>query len=356
MKHTDLPERGRGQGPEREQARPGRRTRRTAAALATGIALVVASQGGAGADGAHRQPRADPAPSAAPAAPAVTDCGDPKLSLRPPASVPALGSWPQDSKMAEIFRRGYLIAGVDQSTYPFGYLDPVDATLKGFDVDMLREVAKAIFGDAKPNRIQFRVLRNADRVPAVENGEVDIVAMTMTVNCERRERVDFSDIYFTAGQRALVQKDPELPQRVRDQGLPGLGGYRVCAVNGSTSLTRIKDPQYQAIPVEGETWADCLVKLQKGETDAISTDDTILAGLQAQDSKFTEVVGNRISEEPYGMAIHKEDPEFVRFVNAVLADVKRSGRWTELYKAHIGTSLNETNPRPPAVTTWRTES
>ncbi|MGW0662000.1 glutamate ABC transporter substrate-binding protein [Streptodolium elevatio] len=344
MKHT---------GP---RGRYGRRTRRTAAALATGIALVVASQGGAGADGARRQPQAVPAAQSAPAAPAATDCGDPKLSLRPPASLPAPGSWPQDSKMAEIVRRGYLRAGVDQSTYPFGYLDPVDATLKGFDIDLLREVAKAIFGDAGPNRIQFRVLRNADRVPAVESGQVDIVAMTMTVNCERRERVDFSDVYFTAGQRTLVQKDPGLPARARTEGLAGLAGYRVCAVNGSTSLTRIKEPQYQAIPVEGETWADCLVKLQKGETDAISTDDTILAGLQAQDAKFTEVVGGRISEEPYGMAVNKEDPEFVRFVNAVLADVKRSGRWTDLYKAYIGTSLDETVPRPPAVTTWRTES
>ncbi|WP_436777538.1 glutamate ABC transporter substrate-binding protein [Yinghuangia sp. YIM S09857] len=340
----------------------GRGTRRTTAALAVGIALVVASQGGAGADGAPRQqPRAVPAAPAAPPAPAATDCGDPKLSLRPPASVPKPASWSADSRMQKIVQRGFLIAGVDQSTYPFGYLDPVDATLKGFDIDMLREVAKAIFGDDRPDRIRFRVLLNADRVPAVEQNQVDedqvdIVAMTMTVNCERRERVDFSDVYFTAGQRTLVQKDPSLPQRVRDEGLAALAGYRVCAVDGSTSLARIKDPQYQAVPVEGETWADCLVKLQKGETDAISTDDTILAGLQAQDAKFTEVVGGRISEEPYAMAINKADAEFVRFVNAVLADVKSSGRWTELYKKHIGTSLNETDPKPPAVTTWRTES
>lgn len=333
----------------------GRRTRRTAAALAVGFALVVAAQGGADANGPGHGRGRPAAPVAAPAAPAATDCGDPKLSLRPPSSVPTQRTWPPDSKMQEIHNRGFLIAGVDQSSYPFGYLDPVDATLKGFDIDMLREVAEAIFGDAGPDRIQFRVLRNADRVPAVENGEVDIVAMTMTVNCERRERVDFSDVYFMAGQRALVQKDPTLPPRVRD-GLPGLSGFRVCAVDGSTSLTRIKDPQYGAVPVEGETWADCLVKLQKGETDAVSTDDTILAGLQAQDPKFTEVVGARISEEPYGMAINREDPEFVRFVNSVLADLRASGRWAALYRAHIGTALGETDPRPPAVTAWRSES
>ncbi|HSA51508.1 MAG TPA: transporter substrate-binding domain-containing protein, partial [Yinghuangia sp.] len=212
--------------------------------------------------------------------------------------------------------------------------------------------ARAIFGDDLDNRIQFRVLRNADRVPAVENGDVDIVAMTMTVNCERREHVAFSDVYFVAGQRVLVQKDPAQPPRVRE-GLPGLAGHRVCAVNGSTSLERIKDPRYQAVPVVGETWADCLVKLQKGETDAVSTDDTILAGLGALDPIYTEVVGATVSREPYGMAIARQNTDFVRFVNAVLADLRADGTWAELYRRHIGLTLGEPNPRPPAVTAWQ---
>jgi polar amino acid transport system substrate-binding protein len=186
----------------------------------------------------------------------------------------------------------------------------------------------------------------------VERNSVDIVAMTMTVNCERKDHVDFSDVYFNAGQRVLVQKDPALPPTV-DQGLAGMRGLRVCAVNGSTSLTRIQDPQYGTVPVEGETWADCLVKLQKGETDGVSTDDTILAGLQAQDPVFTRVVGPRISAEPYGMAINKQNSDFVRFVNAVLAQVESSGRWTELYKTYINTALGDANPTPPQATQWR---
>lgn len=345
---------------------PHRRSRRRCGAraprvLAVPVALALlalAGCSGGSDDGDDVGPYAGPglttpAVAPAPAAPPTPapDCGDPRLSLRPPAAVPPASAWPPDSTMARIRARGWMIAGVDQSTYPFGYRDPVDNRLKGFDIDLVRAVAKAIFGDDRDERIQFRVLRNADRVPVVERGEVDIVAMTMTVNCERRARVDFSDIYFVAGQDVLVQNDPALPARVRD-GLTGLAGYRVCAVPGSTSLERIKDPRYRAVPVEGETWADCLVKLQKGEADAVSTDDTILAGLQAQDPRFTVVAGHPVSEEPYGLAIARQNADFVRFVNAVLADLRRTGGWAAIYRANIGDSLPG-RTQPPAVTAWR---
>ncbi|MCF2526171.1 glutamate ABC transporter substrate-binding protein [Yinghuangia soli] len=367
--------------PPRTRTRRGRRSRAARAArvplaaVVAGALLAAVGCSGSGSDGGTGRPAGAPGASAAaqagvpaagrqapapaavdPARPAADTCGNAELSLKPPSAVPTKDSWPKASWMEAIVQRGHIIVGVDQSSYPFGYLDPVSNSLKGFDIDLLRRVAKAVFGpDSGDERIRFRVLRNADRVPAVERGEVDIVAMTMTVNCDRRARVDFSDIYFLAGQRALVQLDPDLPEQAK-QGLPGLAGFRVCAVNGSTSLGRIKDPKYNAKPVEGETWADCLVKLQKGETDAISTDDTILAGLQAQDPKFTAVVGERISREPYGMAISKEHPEFVRFVNAVLAETRRDGTWRKLYDTHIGTALGTGDAQPPAVTAWRDAS
>lgn len=334
------------------------RTIRTRAALACAAtaAVLLASACGTPTTGAPAplgppqgaRPQAAGTPEPGP----TQNCGNAELSLKPPAVLPT--SFPDGSALQRIKTQGYFVAGVDQSTYPFGYVDPADGRLKGFDVDLLREIAKAIFGDADDDRIRFQVLKNADRVPMVESGRVDIVAMTMTVNCERRQRVDFSDVYFRAGQEVLVQKDPALPAAVKRQGLAGMTGLRVCALDGSTSFQRIKQPPFTGIvPVTGDTWADCLVKLQKGETDGISTDNTILAGLQSQDPVFTEVVGPAVSDEPYAMAIAKQNPDFVRYVNGVLAKLRTDGTWKNLYAKYIGNSLGDADPQPPAATTWR---
>ncbi|UGQ13732.1 transporter substrate-binding domain-containing protein [Yinghuangia sp. ASG 101] len=328
------------------------RARPAALAVACGLLLAACSS-----DPGHHAvdlplpppPTVSETPTAPPPQP---DCGNPELSLKPPAAVPAPGSWPTDSTMQRIRDRGFLIAGIDQSSYPFGYRDPVDNRLKGFDIDLIREVARAIFGDPVDNRIQFRVLPNKDRDTAVADGRVDIAAMTMTVDCLRRQNVDFSDVYYVATQRVLIQKDADLPPPVRE-GLPGLAGYRVCAVNGSRSFGPIMDPKYGVVPVVGATWADCLVKLQKGEVEAVSTDENILFGLRALDPNHTEIVGEPVSLEPYAMPIAKQHTDFVRFVNAVLARLRNDGTWSALYGKYIAPTVDTPDPRPPAVTAWR---
>jgi polar amino acid transport system substrate-binding protein len=207
---------------------------------------------------------------------------------------------------------------------------------------MARQIAKAIFGDV--NAIQFKVLTSADRVPAVTSGDVDIVVQTMTINCERREQVDFSSVYYMAGQRVLVKSDLEV------KSIEDLAGKKVCAANGSTSIARIVntkvDPELIGVGVAG--WTDCLVMLQQNQVDAISTDDTILAGLKAQDP-FTEIIGNRFTEEPYGMAISRDSPEFTRFVNAVLEQLRSNGEWTRIYNTWLLDLLGAPGPPPPAT-------
>jgi polar amino acid transport system substrate-binding protein len=264
-----------------------------------------------------------------------------QASLRPDGPLPAPGDFPPGSAMATILARGKLVVGVDQNTYKFGYRDPDSGDLQGFDIDMAKEIAKAIFGD--PNAIQFKVLTSADRIPAVTSGEVDIVVQTMTINCERREQVDFSSVYYMAGQKVLVKKDSKV-KRLED-----LGGKKVCAAKGSTSIANVVnaevDPEPIGIAVAG--WTDCLVMLQQNQVDAISTDDTILAGLKAQDP-FTMIVGERFTDEPYGMAISKDSPELTRFVNAVLEQLRSGGRWAEIYNEWLRVLLDEPASPPPA--------
>jgi polar amino acid transport system substrate-binding protein len=236
--------------------------------------------------------------------------------------------------MAKIRARGYLIAGVDQSTYHFGYLNPLDAKIEGFDIDMVHAVAAAIFGN--PDKVQFKAISDAQRIPDIQSGAVDIVAHTMTINCERLQQVDFSTVYFDAGQRVLVEANSPAG------GLADLGGKKVCATTGSTSIANINAAPSHAVPVAVPFWTDCLVLLQQGDVAAISTDDSILDGLAAQDP-WTKIVGPRFTSEPYGLAISRQHPDFVRFVNAVLQRLRANGRWGASYARWVGTPV----PAPP---------
>jgi polar amino acid transport system substrate-binding protein len=234
--------------------------------------------------------------------------------------------------MAKIRARGFLIAGVDQSTYHFGFLNPLTGQIEGFDIDMIRAVAQAIFGN--PDKVEYKAISDAQRIPDIRSGAVDIVAHTMTITCARLQQVNFSSVYFDAAQRVLV------PKNSTAQGLAGLSGQKVCATNGSDSVTMITADH--AIPVTVPYWTDCLALLQQGQVAAISTDDSILDGLAAQDP-WTKVVGPRVTDEPYGLAISLQHPDFVRFVNAVLEQLHTDGQWAASYAHWIGTPV----PAPP---------
>jgi len=295
------------------------------------LVLVLVLAAGA-ADSATGRPLAVRAASTARAlgqASAAT-CHPYASSLRPsgPAQVTS-GSF-----MARILARGYLIAGVDQSTYPFGFFNPLDERDEGFDIDMVRAVADAIFGN--PNKVHYVTISDAQRIPDIESGAVDIVAHTMTILCSRLKYVAFSSVYFDAGQRVLVLKNS--PAR----SLADLRGQKVCATAGADSLTAIV--KAGAIPVTVTYWTDCLVLLQQGDVAAISTDDGILAGLHTQDP-WTKLVGPRLTDEPYGLAISLQHPDFVRFVNAVLEQMRTDGQWAASYARWIGTPV----PAPPPV-------
>ena len=236
------------------------------------------------------------------------------------------------SFMEKIRARGYLIAGVDQNTYRLEFLNPSTGQIEGFDIDMIKAVAKAIFGSA--GHVEYRATTDTQRIPDVTSGAVDIVAHTMTITCKRLKSVDFSSVYFDAAQRVLVLKNSTATS------LASLRGQKVCATNGSDSLGVIK--ANKATPVGVTYLTDCLVLLQQGDVAAISTDDSILDGLAAQDP-WTKLVGPRLTDEPYGLAISKQHPDFVRFVNAVLQQLRTDGQWAASYAHWIGTPV----PAPP---------
>ena len=310
--------------------RPGLPWRR---ALLVVIAASGLALGAAAAAAAPGQPPAIHEATAVKAvsAPAAETC-DPTASSLRPSGPPQVTS---GSFMAKIRARGYLIAGVDQSTYRFGFLNPLNNQIEGFDIDMVRAVAKAIFGNSNPGTVHFKAISDEQRIPDVSHGTVDIVAHTMTISCDRLKLVDFSSVYFEAAQRVLVLKSSTA------KSLDDLRGQKVCATTGSDSVDRITE--HHAIAVQVPYWTDCLVLLQQGDVVAISTDDSILDGLAAQDP-WTMIIGPQLTKEPYGLAISKQHPEFVRFVNAVLQQLRTDGQWKSIYTRWLGSPAKDPPP------------
>ncbi|MGV9612605.1 glutamate ABC transporter substrate-binding protein [Nocardia xishanensis] len=267
--------------------------------------------------------------------PSDPKCGDPTASLRPAGSGRAASGPAIDAIRA----RGRLLVGLDTGSNLFSFRDPVSGTVVGFDVDIAREIARDLLGN--PDLIEYRILGSADRERALQDHTVDVVAKTMTITCERRTKVAFSTVYLRADQRVLAMKNSGIT------GIADLAGKRVCVVLGTTSLDHIRHEQPAATLLTVPTWADCLVVLQQRQVDAVSTDDAILAGLAAQDP-YTEVVGDSISAEPYGIGIAKEADDLVRFVNGTLERLRTDGTWMRIHERWL-TALDPT-PTPPAPT------
>jgi polar amino acid transport system substrate-binding protein len=260
-------------------------------------------------------------------------CAHRTASLRPSAVILAGGF------LAKIERQGYLKVGVDQNTYRFASFDPLKGHIEGFEVDLARQVARAIFG-SKPNTVHFIAITTDERIPKVQHNKVDMVVDAMTITCYRRTQVDFSTVYYNAGQKILVPSDSPVTS------VSQLGGEPVCVTRNSTSLITLEGLHPRPKPYVVDQRTDCLVALQEGLVKAITSDDTILLGFKAQDPD-TKIVGPSFAKEPYGIAINKMHPGFVRFVNGVLAQMRRDGQWRAIYKHWLGGLTKGPTPMPP---------
>lgn len=282
--------------------------------------------------GAEENPKTETT-STAPAPPC-----DPRASFRPDSPLPSPGQMPGGT-MKAIQDRGILRAGVDQNTFLFGFRNPTTGQLEGFDIDVVHEIAEAIFGD--PNKVQFKVVTSNTRIEALKKGDVDVVVRTMTANCTRWKDINFSVTYYLAGQRLLVERSSDVTS------LDQLGGKKVCAAKGSTSITTIAKHPAKLVPVQVDNWSDCLIMLQQGQVSAVSTDDTILAGMVAQDPNV-KMVGPRFTDEPYGIGIPKNNVDMVKFVNAVVAKSISDGDWQRSYDRWLGQTGEPGAPPAPA--------
>ncbi len=238
------------------------------------------------------------------------------------------GSKKESGTIDAIKARGKVIAGVKYDTKLFGLKDPASGKVEGFDIDIAKALAKKIFGDE--TKVELKEVTSKTRIPLLQNGDIDLIIATMTITEERKEQVDFSDVYFKAGQSLLVKKGSEI------QGLQDLKkGVKVLTVKGSTSAKNIREKAPDANVLEFENYQDAFTALKAGQGEVLTTDNAILLGMQQQDPNYV-LVGGNFTDEPYGIAVKKGDVDFVAQVNDLLKEMKSSGEYDKLYEQWMG--------------------
>ncbi len=259
---------------------------------------------------------------------------------------------PAGGTLDKIRKRGFLTVGIDLNTELFGYDPHHTNDPQGFDVDIAKQMARAIFGASDPAHIQFRVVTLADpktgEFAQLHNGNVDLVVRTTTITCARMQgdkRMSFSNPYYTAAQKLLMPLGEDgKPQPTSLAQLKGTG-KKVCATKNSTAIDTIKAQAGDdaAFPVANAL--DCLALLQQDQVDAIFTDDALLRGMEAQDPHVAITTAPPVQKQPYGIVTGydpaKPDNDLTPFVNSVLAKVIADpgpNGWRSLFANDLGMS------------------
>lgn len=228
--------------------------------------------------------------------------------------------------LAQIKERDKIVFGVKHDTRLFGLKNPSNGEVEGFDIDISKALAAEILGDE--TKVEFKEVTSKTRIPLLNNGDIDAVVATMTITEERKKEVDFTDVYFDAGQSLLVKKGSSI------KGLEDLKGKTVIATKGSTSAINIREKAPDAKVLEFENYAEAFTALKAGQGDALTTDDAILYGMADEDPNYV-LVGGTFTEEPYGIAVKKGNTALVDELNKALQSLKDSGKYDEIYKKWI---------------------
>ncbi|HLL33288.1 MAG TPA: glutamate ABC transporter substrate-binding protein [Streptomyces sp.] len=230
--------------------------------------------------------------------------------------------------------------GIKYDQPGLGLKEP-DGSFSGFDVDVATYVAKEL--GYEPNEIEWVETKSADRENALSRGDVKFIVATYSITDERKQKVDFAGPYLLAHQDLLVKKDSDITEAT------DLNGKKLCSVVGSTSAQNVKNdfaPKAQLKQVG--TYSECLSGLQSGAVDALTTDDSILAGYAAQEAykgKF-KLAGLKLSNENYGIGVKKGDTETLNKINDALEKMVADKSWEKAVNENFGPAGYKNEPAP----------
>ncbi|SDS39799.1 amino acid ABC transporter substrate-binding protein, PAAT family [Paenibacillaceae bacterium GAS479] len=241
------------------------------------------------------------------------------------AGSPAPG---ESGAVGKIKERGKLVVGVKYDTNLFGLKNTKTGDVEGFDVDVSKAIAKKLFGDE--SKLELKEVTSKTRIQMLNNGDIDLIVATMTISEERKKEVDFSDVYFQAGQSLLVKKGSPITS-IDDV----TKDTKVIGQKGATSIKNIEEKVPGLRVQQYENYQEAFTALRAGKGDVLTTDNAILFGMSQQDPNYV-VVGGMFSDEPYGIAAKKGNTDLVTAVNETIKELKDSGEYAALYEKWMG--------------------
>jgi polar amino acid transport system substrate-binding protein len=231
-----------------------------------------------------------------------------------------------EDTLADAKKKGVLVCGVKDSTPGFGYIDEKTRDLIGYDIDFCKAIAKRL-----GVKLELKPVTSATRIPQLMQGNVDLVAATMTKNAERAKQIDFSYMYFLTGQKFITPKG-------KVKKLEDLAGKKIGTAKGSTSEQNAKKALPTSQILSFDDYPPAFLALQQGKVAAITTDESILANIltKAPDKNKYEIPNIQISDEPYGLGMRKGDTNFINFVNKTLLEMEKSGEAKKIFDKWFG--------------------
>ena len=248
--------------------------------------------------------------------------------------------------MATLQAKGKIVVGTKFDQPGFGQKNPTTGKVEGFDVEVAKLIAVGIFGgtvEDVESKIEFKEAVSKNREPFIQSSEVDIVVATYTINDTRKQVVDFAGPYFVAQQDIMVKSSDTAIKSVTD-----LAGKKVCTVKGSTSEKNVRAKAPTADVTLFDTYSQCAEAMTDGRVVAVTTDNTILAGLVSQSSGAFKLVKAPFSDEPYGIGLKKDDQAFRDFLNDRLEAIYKDGSWAKAFEATLG-KIGLDTPNPPTI-------
>ena len=229
-----------------------------------------------------------------------------------------------ESVLEKVKKRGTLVAGVKFDFPPMGFINKKTGKPDGFDVDLVREIAKKL-----GVKVKFVQALSKTRIPLIVNGNVDLIAATMTHKRARDKVIDFSMHYLITGQRFITRKDTGIKH------ISQLAGKRVASVQGGNSGPNLLKVQPKAIIVPFQEHTENLLALKQKKVDAMVTDDILLQWLQANNPDLI-VPGKLYTIEPYGMGLRENDSDWRDYVNNVILELWETKKYHAIWRKWFG--------------------
>ncbi|HEX2179924.1 MAG TPA: glutamate ABC transporter substrate-binding protein [Actinomycetota bacterium] len=248
--------------------------------------------------------------------------------------------------MANLQAKGRVVVGTKFDQPGLGQKNPTTGKVEGFDVEIAKLIAMGIYGGSLndiESKIEFRESTTPNREAFIENGTVDMVVATYTINDARKQRIDFAGPYYIAGQDIMVKREDNSIRGVND-----LAGKNVCSVRNSTPAANLERMAPEANLTLFDQYSDCVQAMRDGRVQAVSTDNSILLGFVASSPNEFKIVGNKFTDEPYGIGIKKGDTAFRDFINDRLEEIYANGQWAQAFARTLG-PLGIQTPTPPPV-------